>query len=186
MANTKAVHLKNFKKFVIQEGGEDAYDRVLELLAPADREIASKPRVTTEWLDCGVWWRMLVAADRVLGQGDLQWIRRMGAFDARESLHGVYRIFLSLLQPSVIINRCGVIWRQYYDTGHLRPEKMEKGYAEVRLTDFAGLPLHHEIELLGWMEEAIRLTGTKTVEVMHPGPCLARGDKYCSFVVRWK
>lgn len=186
MPNTKAVHLKSYKKFVLQRGGEGAFQRILEQLGPEDRALAAKTVLHNEWLDCGLWWKLLMTADRVLGKGDLQLIREIGAFDARESLNGVYRVFLSFLQPAHILVRAPLMWRQYYDTGRMVAVNITDKRAEMRLVEFPGLPVNHEIELIGWMEAALSMTGRAGCKVTHPGRCLAKGDPYCEFIATWQ
>lgn len=185
MPNTKTVHLKSYLAFLHERGGADDVERVLAELTPEDREIAVHASQAGEWLDCDRWWRLLTTADRVLGCGDLQLVREIGAFDAKRNLSGVYRVFLSFLTPDFIMSRASLIWKQYYDTGRIEVVRIGKQDAEFRLLEFPGLPLRHEAELIGWMEEAIRMTGRPRTRLEHPGPCLARGDAYCQFLVRW-
>jgi hypothetical protein len=171
MSRNKGVHLKSFHKFILARGGEAAWQRVLNELAEADRALAAEPAQPTEWLDYHVWWRMLLAADKVLGTGDYSLVREIGAFDARENLSGVYRIFLTFIKPEFIVARSDLIWRQYYDTGRMKMIKVENRQAEIHLTEFPDLPKHHEMELLGWMEVALNMSGFKNVQMTHPGPC---------------
>lgn len=185
MPNTKAVHLKSYLEFLHERVGENGAERVLAALTPEDREVLARPSLSNEWLDCDLWWRLLTTADRVLGRGDLQLVREIGAFDAKRNLNGVYRVFLSFLRPEFIMSRASLIWKQYYDTGRIEVVRVGKQDAEFRLLEFPGLPLHHEVELIGWMEEALRMTGRSRTQLEHPGPCLARGDAYCQFLARW-
>jgi len=186
MPNTKSVHLKSYKKFVIQRGGQEALRRILDQMSSEDREVVDRSTLHTEWLDCRLWWRLLVAADHVLGKGDFRVIREIGAFDARENLNGVYRVFLPFLKPGFLVARAPLMWRQYYDSGRLQVAGADPRRTELRLEQFPGLAVNHEWELIGWMEEAFRMTGNTTVKVTHPGPCLAKGDPYCTFVVVWQ
>jgi len=186
MSHTKAVHLKSLKKFVSDRGGEEAWGRLLADLDPKDRAQASKPLLSHEWLEYSLWWRLLLSADRVLGKGDRAIIREIGAFDAIENLNSIYRVFLTFLSPEFIISRTQVIWRQYYDIGRMEAVRVERKRAEVHLFDFPDLPEGHELEILGWIEAALKLTGISRLQVTHPGPCLARGDDHCGFVVTWE
>jgi hypothetical protein len=184
MSNTKAIHLKNLKKFLLERGGEPLWEKVLAVLTPADRDVAAKPAIASEWLDYHLWWRLLQAAERVLGNGDGAVIRTIGAYDARETLNGIYRVFISFLVPGFVISRCWMLWQRYYDTGKMVAVKSEPKHGELELRDFPDLPAGHEEELIGWMGEALRITGVKNVTVEHP-ECRARGDAVCRFVLRW-
>ncbi len=186
MPNTKAIHLKSLKKFLLERSGPGAWERVLENLTPADRHEAAQLRLPHEWFDYALWWRLITAADRVLGRGDLALVREIGSFDARENLHGIYRVFLSFLSPEHIITRTQLIWRQYYDVGQMKVAGIQTQRAMLRLTDFPALSQGHEQEILGWIEGALLLTGVHHVQAVHPGPCLARGDDHCVFEVTWK
>jgi len=185
MSNTKAIHLTNYKKFIMERGGDALWEKILSQLSPADKSVASAPVIASAWLDYQLWWHLLSTADRTLGTGDGKIIQTIGAFDARETLNGIYRIFVSFMAPGFIISRSGMLWMRYYDTGKMRAVKAENGYGEMELTEFPDLPVGHEHELIGWMGEALRITGVKNVSVTHP-ECSARGDRLCRFVARWE
>jgi hypothetical protein len=186
MGHTKAVHLKSLKKYIVAQGGDAAWEQLLARLSAEDRAAASKPVLVHEWIEYAFWWRLLKATDQVLGTGDLAVVRAIGAFDAQENLSTIYKVFLTMLKPEFMLARSQFIWRQYYDSGVLTVAQGGPNRAEVHLKDFPGLPVGHEAEIIGWMGAAITMAGMKGCQVTHPGPCLARGDDHCQFIVTWE
>ncbi len=185
MSRTKAVHLKNFKKYIAEHGGDPIWQKVIAGLSEDDRNTVTKPIFTGEWLDYHLWFRLLCVADKVLGRGDGRVIEEIGAFDARENLRGIYSVFISFMKPEFIAARSSLVWKRYYDCGDMKVLKMIPQGAELELVDFPDVPKGHEHELIGWMGEALRETGVKQVQVSHPS-CKARGDAGCLFQVRWE
>jgi hypothetical protein len=89
------------------------------------------------------------------------------------------------MRPSFIVSRSQSIWERYYDTGIMRVLKFKSNSGELELSDFPDLPAGHEHELIGWMGEALRITGAKNIRVEHP-KCCARGDAVCLFSAHWE
>ena len=185
MSNTKAVHLKSFRKFVLQRSDEAAYQKILDRLSAEDRVVVTKQFLASQWVSYQIWWRLLVAADQVLGSGDYRIVREIGSFDAEENLHGIYQAFLKMMNVKSIISQSGLIWKRYYDAGTMKVIRLEKDQAEMQLSGFPGLPLHHEEELIGWMQTALKLSGAKNFTLGHD-LCLAKGDPYCRFQAHWE
>jgi hypothetical protein len=185
MSNTKAVHLKSYIKYILEHYGQDDLKRIFEQMDPQERIIMNRPVLTNGWLDYNLWWRLLTIADQLLGKGDFQLVRAIGAFDARDSLNGIYRTLISMVKPAFLIARSASIWRRYYDTGVLQAVRVESCRGELWLTDYPGLPLHHEWELIGWMEEAMKIAGARDFKLTHT-TCLAAGDTHCTFRGEWQ
>jgi hypothetical protein len=184
MSKTKAIHLKHLTQFVHERGGEVAWQKIMDALAERDREVLGTYILPGAWIDYGFWWRLLTAADRVLGRGDGKIIREIGAYDAHQSLNGVYKAFISLMNPGFVIARSSLLWKRYYDTGDIRVVQAGARLAELELVDFPDAPRGHEQELIGWMETALKLTKVANVSAIHT-QCRARGDAACLFSLRW-
>jgi hypothetical protein len=184
MSNTKAVHLINYKKFLVERGGEELLEKVMQQLSGEDRALVNKTLFASEWMDCALWWRLLCAADRVLGKGDGKIIEEIGAFNARQDLSGIYRIFISIMSPQFLASRSSMIWKRYFDTGDMCLVALKANYCKLELVDFSDPPLGHEHELIGWIREALLMTGAKNVQCKH-SYCLARNDKNCIFETYW-
>jgi hypothetical protein len=185
MSQTKAIHLHNFRKLVLQQAGEPGWQEIAKRLSSEDRQLLNQPALASQWIDYAFWWRLLVAADQALGQGDYQWIHTMGGFDAQENLQGIYKPFLQLMSVKAVVKSSNLIWRRYYDSGEMRVIRLEDQEAEIHLHDFPGLQVHHEVEIIGWMEGALKLVRATRAKVSHD-LCLAKGDPYCRFLIRWQ
>jgi hypothetical protein len=185
MNNTKAIHLRSLQKFVLGKADSAAWQKILADLSPTDQDMLKKMFLSNAWLDYSLWWRLLIATDKTLGKGDLALIREIGAFDARENLNGIYKTFISFMRPDFIIGNASMIWKRYYDSGELRPIQVTRTSAEFWLLDWKTLPLQHELEIIGWMESALSMTGVKNLHIGHT-TCMARGDDHCTFHAVWE
>ena len=56
--------------------------------------------------------------------------------------------------------------------------------ARLRVTDYPGIPLHHDVENIGWMETALQMCHCRKATIRHPR-CMARGDAACVFEAAW-
>lgn len=185
MSRTKGLHIKNFQDFVRKRFGEEGFQKLLAQLDPADRVFLSQEAIIGTWIDAQLWWRLLFALDKILGRGDFKLLRECKANDARVSLGGIYKLFIRLTNPEVVINAFPILWPRYYDTGKVKVLKVENHHAEIRISDFPDFPLHHEEEIHGFCGEALMMAGAKNVIFTHT-TCIAKGDPHCTFLVDWR
>jgi hypothetical protein len=182
---TKGSHVKSFFLYLNKTFSEAERQRLLAQLTPEERLIAEGKIPVRLWIDHGVWWNLLVKTDRILGDGSLKLIRDIAVFDADTTLKGIYRMFVSMLHPEFLVSQSDLLWRLYYDTGHLKVVKLDKHFAEVHLVDYPDLPLHHDVELSAWVAESCRLSGGKNIRMTHP-QCVATGASHCILTMSWE
>jgi len=161
----------------------DAYARIL----PADTLSFLETQVLP-----GTWYpevhlrELLIAADRIHGQGDLRHCREvMGPHSAeKDLLGGVYQALLKAGDPGRTLQSFPTLWSLYHDTGTVSVEAEESGNTTLYLEGF-GLPsaaLCATSE--GWMLEAVRLAGGASPAVVHDA-CVSRAAFACRFRVTW-
>ncbi|MCD4813135.1 DUF2378 family protein [bacterium] len=167
-------------------GGAAGMEKIKAALLPADRAlIFNSPILSYTWLDYGAYIRMMLVADKVLGQGDYRIIKEATRHNARKDISGIYRVFFSLLTPRGIFKNTAKVWHQYFDTGEVAVEFPDDKAARLTLTEFLDIPLYHEIAQNAFIAEMLVISGAKNVIAKHP-QCIARGDDHCIFEFTWE
>jgi hypothetical protein len=171
-------------EYFVNTYGKDRVDRVISTLSPEDQAALTELILTISWVDLGAYIHFLLAADRILGKGDYELIKKANAYSANKDIRGIYKIFTNFVSPKFIIRNAGKLWSRYFDQGTLKLIREDKKGMTLQLTDFPDVPLHHELDQLAFMEECYRISGGKFIEGSHP-KCIARGDDCCHFEFTW-
>lgn len=185
MGKVRWINWKYAEEFVRSKAAPEQVERIFATLSEADRQELTRPYQPDAWVDYGAHIRFLVAADRIIGRGDLALLREEGIYGGNRGLNSVYKIFMVFAKPQYLLKRTAQIWGQYYDRGSARVRDVGERTASISVTDYPDIPLHHDVENMGWMEEALKLCGCRSPRVTHP-KCLARGDEECLFVAAWE
>lgn len=174
-----------FTEFLVQKSGPGAIEKVLKSLPPDDAKYFSQKILPITWVDYAYYTRFLLQADKVCGRGDYELIRESAVFHANKDMNGLYRMFIRIATPGFVLGKSAQLWRLMMDQGKLVVSAETPKSAELRLTEFPNIPLHHELDQLPFMEEIARMTGAKNVKSSHP-KCLARGDDHCIYSITWE
>lgn len=183
MGNTKAAGINAMLKWIEATKGREMVARVLDAVPPEHRKVLGGRLLENEWVDDRVAFALTIAIDKVLGAGDGAYYRIVGRVVARETLRGIYRIFLKLAGMDVVVRRANSVWRAYFDTGRFDVLEVGKGFARVRLLDYAPFPTTCP-GIMGWIDviyEFYHLEGTTE----HTS-CLRSGGQYCEFRQSWR
>lgn len=185
MGKVKGTGWKGIYEYLIKTNGPAGFEKLLAALGPGDREVFSKQILPVSWVDYGMFIRVLLTADKVLGKGDMSWLKEAETFSAWQDLRGIYRAFISLTSPEFVLSNIGRFWKQYYDQGEITFAWRDKTGGALKLLNFSDMPLRHEYDQNPYMEECIRITQRgKNVRSSHP-KCLARGDDHCLYEFHW-
>ena len=136
------------------------------------------------WVDYSVYMKILIVADRILGNGDLELLRKANYYCARRDISGVYRFLVSLVSPKTVINALGKLLARYYDRGTLTVEDLKSNSATIIIEDAPDIPLYHDAEMAAYVGETLRMAGAKNPKFAHI-ECMALGDPRCRFKVTW-
>jgi hypothetical protein len=181
-ARTKGVGFVNVKSFATERFGANAWDAVLERLAPEDREELSSI-VSVGWYSLPLYARLIHALDDVHGYGDLSLVVQLGRYEAERDLTTIHRIFLRFTNPAFIVEKTGEFWKRFHDTGEWKVEREPNGVAGT-LEGWGCVDHALCRELVGYLSRVLELVGAKNVVFEHPR-CRARGDGQCFFRARW-
>lgn len=169
----------------VRERHPDAWEPFLAALAPATRDVAAAPVLKSAWYPLAAFLDLNLAADRLLGKGDLALVREIGRYAASANMPTVYRLFYRLGSPEYVLKKAAALWQAHYDAGRAELREGGPGRAELVVT---GVQTPHPAlcrSVEGFMERAIELTGAKDVKVAESG-CLAAGGAACVFVAAWR
>jgi uncharacterized protein (TIGR02265 family) len=181
----KGAVLNARRVFAERQFGKDAWNRVVSTLSREDQKILTGVLLNAGWYPFDVCERLDKAIVKVLGRGDPTVFARLGAVSAQENLSGVHRNFLSPGDPQAFMAKTGLIYRFYYDTGRREYEATGPNSGAMTTYDaetFSETDCH---TVMGWYEEALKMCGARTAEVVHD-VCRAKGGAVCRYRVKWE
>jgi hypothetical protein len=110
------------------------------------------------WYDTALVVELTSRIDSEHGKGDLALAREIGTHVAFQDVSRFFKWLMRLGGPSVLFNRAGAVWNNYYDDGRYVLEELAGGRAIMRIesSSSAGAVVCKRIE--GWMERALVLT----------------------------
>ena len=174
--------------FVEDEYGNDGFERWLGALSPRARDIYGTQGVaTSSWYPLE---ETLIQPMRAMGDlffpDDLEGgLRRLGRSSAEYGLKKVYRAFLKLGPPRLIVQRAGLIFGTFYRPGRGAVVEKNPKSVIIRFEDFPEKTGLVEIRIAGWMEQALEITGGKNPAVKITRS-VSRGDPYIELVSTWE
>ena len=181
--HVKGLLLKSRFEYVKQFFGEKGEAALLNAISPEARAMVADGILVSTWYPIDHVIEILVRMDELLGKGDFELARKMGAHTARMALAGgVQQSFAKEHDPAFVLKMGPLLWQQYYDTGRVEAELLEAESAVSRIIDF-GSP-HRAIcmGMLGWIEEAMGIWGAENVRI-NESKCRTRGDNICGVAV---
>ncbi len=184
MGKLKGTGWKGALEYLDKTYGPEGMRKLLAALDEPDRQILSKPILPISWLDFSAYIRIILTADKVLGSGDHKLIEAASVYNAQKDLKGVYKLFLSVTSPRFVISNAQRLWRQYNDEGDLSVEWRGSKEGVLYIRNYPDIPLHHELDQLPYMIEALKMSGCKNVQARHV-QCIARGDEQCRTEFKW-
>lgn len=178
----KGIGFANVKRYVLTQHGSRRWEETLALLDAGDRRIVDAA-VAVGWYDVHVFARLIRAIDKACGNGNLELLRDVGAYEVEQDLHRVLRYFLRVLSPSRIFLAEGKIWSHFQTAGHWTSVNVPGGVDAT----LAGWAVDSALckELAGYVEKLLVCGGAKFLHVGHT-ECRALGSASCVFRCRWK
>lgn len=183
MARVKGSAVTSRIRFVRDRGGEDAIAKLRAALSPESRSLIELGILPHAWVPFELFVDVNVAADRVLGDGDLGLVREMGKFGAKLNLPTLYRIFYRIGSLPFVLRKAGRLWEVHYDSGRLDVETGDD-WATLAICEFATPHRAHCLSVLGWAEAAGELSGVKVLEARELS-CRTHGAQRCELHLRW-
>jgi hypothetical protein len=185
VANVKGTGPLAVYEFLKQRFGDTGLARLRAALSQEDQKIFDKPVLPVTWVDFGFYMRMIVAADKTLGKGDMKLVDEAARYNMNKTFRGVYKMMISFASPAFVIKRAPLVWRQWFDAGQMKVDILGPGHARATMSDFADMPPNHEFNLTPSIDEIIRISGGKNTQTTHP-QCALKGAPACVWDIRWE
>src|SRR5258705_8839324 len=141
MARIKGFAIRGVLKSVKDAGG--SIPAVLAAIPEADCASFGRPIVASEWYPYAAFVGLVRAIDGMQGKGDLQHARELGRAAAVRDLGGTFRIISTVASPKFLIERGGMFWGKYCDTGRLLLEAKRERFFHARLEGFGEIDRAH-------------------------------------------
>lgn len=183
MARVKGTAVQSSLRYVKERFGQAAVARILERLAPSDREPLEQV-LASSWYPMDAFLHFMQEAQRQLGAQEPDVVRNMGRASCDYGMTTVYKVFFKLGSPEFVISRAAGVFSSYYDEGGIRIVESGRGRAAVELTGFEGGAPQFCERLHGWMQRILELAGAKNVRTVH-SLCVHRRDAACRFEGSW-
>jgi hypothetical protein len=161
----KGLALRNFVPVVESLLGDAAAKAVLaELPAPLRTAIETNEWIASAWYPLAWYREMHHVAQRATKSGP-SLARRIGHESTRRDLTGVYRIFLSILQPQTLLNASSRVFGRYYAKGKMTVPEHRQGFARVRLDGCEGFDRNVFEDVIGGSMAGLEIAGAKNLRV---------------------
>jgi len=185
MAKVKGTGPLAVYEFLKRRFGDPCLLKIREALSPEDQKVFDKPVLPVTWVDFGFYMRMIVAADKLWGKGDMKIVEEAARYNMNKNFRGVYKILVSFVNPTFVIQRAHLVWRQWFDSGEMKVEVPEPCRARAALTGFTDMPLNHEFNLTPSIDEIMKISGAKNTQTAHV-ECVLKGAPACVWEIKWK
>lgn len=195
MAKVRGTSLLGTLEFARTRYGDPAADWLWSSLPQAMRttlvDSTGKGVAAHGWYDTDLLVELTSRIDGELGKGDLALAREIGTHVAFQDVNRFFKWLMRLGGPSVLFNRAGAVWNNYYDDGRYVLEELGNGRAIMRIesSSSAGPVVCKRIE--GWIERALAITlGPDAHPVIHERHHVVREpavgpQAFCRFIAEW-
>ena len=170
--------------FVRAEKGEAVADSILQRL-PEEQRRQIETSTPTQEVPFERVLSLWQAVDAEIGADDPGWIERSGAHSIESMGVQLYSGILRKASPREFLTQRISLFRLYYHPGDMEVVEEEEGRAVLRLVgfDYAG-PLFCRRQT-GGLSRALEVSGGQKAKTSHVR-CVAEGDAFCEWEVRWE
>lgn len=176
----KGVALRTTLLAIELEHGKDAFDRVMRAVPPDTREVLAPGVLASSSYDIRHQAALHDAVREVVGGGDLDANRRVGARAAKIDFGGVYRVFVIVASYERLLRIADRAFRQYNSQGAVVWRSIERGRAEGEVCGVDGWTEAMWHALAGRLETLLLLGGARRasvrVEAPSPGGCAMHAE----------
>ena len=188
MVKIKAINLRSSKEFIKEKYGEDSLRKVIDSLSEEDKEIVNTV-LPSSWIPQDTWIRFFEAVVRELAAGNESIVKEAGSYTANKELSSIHRLFLKFGNPENIAKKVPVLMETYFsaDEHDMEATATKLGENKYRISAKKFEPRQRliEIAILGWLENAFKLSGAKNLSIGIT-KSLKEGEGSIEFLVSWQ
>jgi hypothetical protein len=161
------------------------FNEWIESLPEESKEIFSNPIDATHWypIDSAA----IIPTQRIgtlifNSTEDGAW--ELGRYSADTALHGIYKVFVRVLNPTYLIQRAGRILSTFYHPSKIEVIEASSKSVILHITEMGAPHVIIEKRIGGWIEKALEITGCKDIEIDIP-KSMAKGDPVTEYRISW-
>jgi hypothetical protein len=162
----KGTAVETLPIFIKLKHGEQAVSQWLDKLQPATKKEFDNGILSSIWYPLR---ELFIEPTQVLCDlfygGKMDGAVEVGRFSAEHALKGIYRFFVKLGSPESLIERASTIFPTYYQPSSMEMADKTKTSVIFRITRFEEPHAIVEQRILGWIESALRIAGSKSPRV---------------------
>jgi len=183
MAQIRGAAVLNTLRFVREQYGADAHDRVLQQVPPEHRGTFLGTVREASWEPVADLVAYMEAAQRVLAPDETGFFRRLGVFTGQ---HTRSTAFAALLgdDPATASRRAQMLWRSFYDAGRLEIAEKGEGWLVAHIVDFPDTRRSLCQRITGFWEGCFDEGGKRATRVVEER-CALDGAPFCVMRVTW-
>ena len=173
------------RSFVLQRGGEAAWDRVLSHLPSEDAQKLRRTMLVTQSypLELNLRLDAAIAKELYPKEPDRAFLE-MGRTSADVNLTGTQRAFVRKGDPHHLLSFAESIYAYYYGEGRRTYQKVGPRAAVLTTHDAPPATPGDCLTVVGWHERAIEICGGANPKVSET-KCRSRGDTVCEYHCSW-
>lgn len=183
MAGIKGRVILNAPDFIVARDGTEGWRRVLDRLAPEDRE-ALASMIPAGWYDMSLNDHVNRAIVEAVSAGTMDAMESLGRYSAAADLKTIHRLFLRMANPAFVLERAAEFWGRYQDSGVWTVVRESDTRVSATLQGWGSKDEATCVRLGAYVRRLFELVGAKNVWVERRA-CEARGDAACVFVGGW-
>lgn len=166
-----------------EDQGQEAYQRFVEALSPAARELLDEGFLPNQWYPYEIFCELTETLDQQLGRGDGSLIVEIGRYACDANLPAFYRLFFKIGNVDYIISKAEVAWKVTYDFGAAHVVDRSTKSATLRIDGVVEPRRSHCLSVLGWCARAGEISGARNLRWKEK--CRALGDEVCEMRLSW-
>jgi len=183
----KGLLFKSLKEFVLENYGEEGFEKLLSSISEEARKIINGPLMDAASYRGNLFLEVNRKICEIFGEGKPEFARKLGAFSARKSIKGPFKFILRLASIPWTLKRGEMIYKMYYPhMGELKMEKIDdkKNEAIVVIKNLPFKDPYFEHRIAGWIEEVGRILGSEKtrIEIVKS---VAKGDEKVEYSLAW-
>ena len=172
--------------FILKKFGRKEYNRWLDSLSIEARKVYSSPIHKGDWFPLTeIMTEPTTKICELFYKNSKRGAWICGRYSAEYGLKGVYKIFVKLCSPNILIKKASSIISLYYNPSEVEIVENGKNYAVVHIKKFPEIDKVIEYRIAGWMERAAEICGCKNVSVIIT-KSLTENDPFTEYKVSWK
>ncbi len=183
----KGILLKGLREFVVENYGEEGFNKLQEVLSENSKKILKGPLMDAANYDGNLFLEINRKICETFGEGKPEFARKLGAFSARKSVRGPFKFILKLASIPWTLRRGETIYKMYYpNMGKLKIVKIdeEKNEGIVSIEDAPFKDPYFEERIAGWIEEMGKILGSNRAHT-EIKKSVSKGDEKIEYLIIW-